>query len=41
MPLQNSLLLEIDNKKRDLSEVILEWMDANEATWKPWVDAAS
>tara|TARA_B100000768_G_C11228937_1_gene354160 strand:+ start:316 stop:1293 length:978 start_codon:yes stop_codon:yes gene_type:complete len=39
--MQNSLLLEIDNKKRDLSEVILEWMDANEATWKPWVDAAS
>ena len=37
---QNELLLEIDQKKRPLEEVIDEWMSKNEATWKPWVDAA-
>ena len=37
---QNELLLEIDQKKRPLEEVIAEWMAGNEATWKPWVDAA-
>lgn len=38
---QNGLLLEIDFKKRELEEVVAEWMAANEATWKPWVDAAN
>ena len=33
-------MLEIDNKKRDLDEVIAEWIEANEATWSPWLDAA-
>ena len=37
---QNALMLEIDNKGRDLEEVIAEWVAANEATWSPWVDAA-
>ena len=37
---QNNLMLEIDNKKRDLEEVISEWMDNNQDTWQPWVDAA-
>ena len=37
---QNALMLEIDNKKRDLDEVIAEWIAANEATWSPWLDAA-
>ena len=37
---QNSLLLEIDSKKRELEDVIAEWMDDNEDTWKPWVAAA-
>lgn len=36
----NSLMLEVDNKKRKLEDVIAEWVDGNEATWKPWVDAA-
>ena len=36
---QNALMLEIDNKGRKLEEVIAEWVDANEATWSPWVDA--
>ena len=37
---QNGLMLEIDNKKRDLEEVVAEWVAANEATWSPWVEAA-
>ena len=37
---QNALMLEIDQKNRDLEEVIAEWIAANEATWSPWVDAA-
>ncbi len=37
---QNLMMLEIDNKKRKLEEVVAEWVSANEATWKPWVEAA-
>ena len=37
---QNALMLEIDNKGRKLEEVVAEWIDANEATWGPWVEAA-
>ncbi len=37
---QNALMLEVDNNKRDLEEVITEWVNANEATWQPWVAAA-
>ena len=37
---QNALMLEIDNKGRKLEEVIAEWVNANEATWGPWVKAA-
>ena len=37
---QNILILEIDNKKRKIEDVIAEWMNANESTWKPWVMAA-
>lgn len=37
---QNALMLEIDQKGRDLEVVVAEWIDANEATWAPWVDAA-
>lgn len=36
---QNVLMLEIDQKGRDIEEVIAEWIDANEATWTPWVEA--
>lgn len=36
---QNALMLEIDQKGRDIEEVVAEWIDANEATWKPWVEA--
>jgi glycine betaine/proline transport system substrate-binding protein len=37
---QEKLIGEVDNKGRDIKEVIKEWMDQNEATWKPWVDQA-
>ena len=36
---QNAMMLEIDQKGRDLEEVVAEWVDANEATWAPWVAA--
>ncbi|MEM9912319.1 MAG: ABC transporter substrate-binding protein [Pseudomonadota bacterium] len=36
---QNALMLEIDQKGRALEEVIAEWIEGNEATWKPWLDA--
>ena len=34
-------MLEIDNNGRKIEEVVDEWLKANEATWKPWVDGAS
>lgn len=37
---QNALMLEIDQKGRALEEVIAEWVDGNEATWAPWIEAA-
>ncbi len=37
---QNLMMLEIDNKGRKLEEVVAEWIANNEASWKPWVDAA-
>ena len=37
---QNTLMLEIDNKGRKIEEVVAEWVDANEATWGSWVEAA-
>ncbi len=37
---QNALMLEVDNNKRDLEEVVTEWVNANEAVWSDWVAAA-
>ena len=37
---QNTLMNEIDQKGRELEDVIAEWVDANEETWAPWVEAA-
>ena len=37
---QNLLMLQIDNKKRKLEDVVGEWIASNQAMWKPWVDAA-
>ena len=36
---QNAMMLEIDQKGRDLEEVVAEWVSANESTWAPWVAA--
>jgi glycine betaine/proline transport system substrate-binding protein len=30
--------VDVDGKK--LEDVVKAWVDKNEATWKPWVDAA-
>ncbi|MEQ9057414.1 MAG: glycine betaine ABC transporter substrate-binding protein, partial [Roseovarius confluentis] len=37
---QNTLMNEIDQKGRELEDVIADWVDANEETWAPWVEAA-
>lgn len=37
----NKLLVEIDVKGRDVTEVATEWLKANEATWKPWAACAA
>jgi glycine betaine/proline transport system substrate-binding protein len=30
----------IDQEGKKLDEVVRQWVDDNEAIWKPWVDAA-
>ena len=37
---QNAAILEIDNKGRDLDEVVAEWLANNEDRWQVWVDEA-
>ena len=37
---QNAMMAEIDVKGRPVEEVVTEWLDANEGTWRPWVDQA-
>ena len=37
IPMMNA----IDQEGKKLEEVVSAWVDANEATWKPWVDAAT
>ncbi len=34
---QAVMIYEIDVKKRDTDEVIEEWMEANESTWRKWI----
>ena len=36
IPMMNA----IDQEGQKLEDVAREWVDANEAIWKPWVDAA-
>ncbi len=36
IPMMNA----IDQEGKKLEDVVSAWVDANEATWKPWVDAA-
>ncbi|MGD8348005.1 MAG: ABC transporter substrate-binding protein [Gammaproteobacteria bacterium] len=35
--MQAGMIYEIDVKKRDLDEVVDEWMEANQDVWRPWV----
>ena len=37
---QISLLKAVDADRRDALEASAEWVNNNEAVWKPWVDAA-
>jgi len=34
---QAGMIYEIDFKKRDVEEVVEEWMEANEAVWRKWL----
>ena len=37
---QIPMMAAIDVNGEDLAEVTKAWVDANEATWRPWLDAA-
>ena len=37
---QNLMMLEIDNKGREVEAVTGEWVEANKGKWQAWVDAA-
>jgi glycine betaine/proline transport system substrate-binding protein len=37
---QNAAILEVDNKGRDLDEVVAEWLANNQAKWQGWIDAS-
>lgn len=38
---ENAAILAVDNEGRDVGEVAVEWLANNEATWQPWIDAAT
>jgi len=38
---QIPMMNKIDQENQKLEAVVKAWVDANEATWKPWVEAAS
>ena len=38
--MQNALILEVDQKGRDVEEVVAEWMAANTDVWQPWIAAS-
>ena len=37
---QTPMMNAIDQEGEKLEDVVGAWVDANEATWKPWVEAA-
>lgn len=37
---QNAAILEVDNKGRDLDDVVAEWLASNETTWQGWIAEA-
>jgi glycine betaine/proline transport system substrate-binding protein len=38
---QIPMMAAIDVRGEDLDEVVGQWVDDNEAVWKPWADAAT
>ena len=38
---QAAMILAIDVDGRDLDEVVQEWVDANESTWRTWLESSS
>ena len=34
---QAGMIYEVDVKKRDVDEVVAEWMEANESVWRTWL----
>ena len=37
---QQKMMLRVDKNGEDLDKVVAEWIDQNEAVWKPWIEAA-
>ena len=37
---ENWAIFEVDNNGRDVADVAKEWLEKNEARWKPWLDAS-
>ena len=37
---QNAAILEVDNKGRDLDDVVAEWLANNESKWQGWIEEA-
>lgn len=37
---QQKMMLAVDKEGKDIGVVVKEWIDGNEAVWKPWLDAA-
>ena len=35
--MQAGMIYAIDVEKRDMEEVVEEWMEANEAIWRKWM----
>ena len=37
---ENWAIFEVDNNGRDVEDVAKEWLNKNEALWRPWIEAA-
>ena len=37
---QEQMMLDVDKKNQDIDAVTKQWIDAHQATWQPWIDAA-
>ena len=38
---QGPMAMAVETESRKPEDVAKEWVDRNEAVWKPWVDAAT